>query len=521
MEYVLNKKMNNNIFQKTISGILITIIFIINWFSVFNINIVKAQPVSARTYISPISASSVNLSPILPVPQTNKLSALLPSGQKVPTDDVKSNFKKFTLDAIVVDMSKTTLNALTESIVNWINRGFNGNPAFVDDFGGFLREVADRETAYFIEGSPLELLCSPWKLQIQIALSIPTGYRKEIACTLSDIVANMDEFINGDFSQGGWGGWLALTTRPNNNPYGIYLSASSELDSRIAAQQGIDTTKLNWAKGFLSKEVCEETPLKDGETGPGRPQNCKIVTPGSVIEDQLANILGSSVRQLELADDFNEIVNALIGYLTRQVLVDRGGLRNTPSYLGVAVTSGNNPSLVSSNKFGVTAEINTVVALESQYNNSKRQTFNTIIPAEIKLNQLYQCYKDKLNDKTLALKPEEKAIANTRMENATSTINSQILPEKIRISEEINISNDILLKLQDMIDEANNASASSELLGILSRYQSYAGSGVVHSSLDYSDIDVQSAMNDISSTTDGQIAECQNFPPPPAPETTG
>ena len=152
------------------------------------------------------------------IPTLKGISSLLPGSNNVPTNDVKGNFKEFTLDSIFLNTAKVSINVLTESIVNWINRGFDGNPAFVDDFGGFLREVADRETAQFIEGTALELLCSPWRANIKVALSLPTGYREEVACTLSDIVANMDNFVKGDFRQGGWGGWFQLTTRPNNNP---------------------------------------------------------------------------------------------------------------------------------------------------------------------------------------------------------------------------------------------------------------------------------------------------------------
>ncbi|MBT3283039.1 hypothetical protein HN375_02690, partial [bacterium] len=187
-------------------------------------------------------------------------------------------------------LAKTAINVLTESIVNWINRGFDGNPAFVDDFGGFLREIADRETSLFIEGTSLELLCSPWRANIKVALSLPTGYREEVACTLSDIVANMDNFVHGDFSQGGWGGWFQLTTRPNNNPYSLYISSASELDSRIARQQGIDREQLAWGQGFLSKQDCD----------PPGSQNCKTVTPGTVINSQLEKVLNTSLTQLEL-----------------------------------------------------------------------------------------------------------------------------------------------------------------------------------------------------------------------------
>ncbi|MBT3730257.1 hypothetical protein HON59_02850 [bacterium] len=451
------------------------------------------------------------------IPTLKGISSLLPGSNNVPTNDVKGNFKEFTLDSIFLNTAKVSINVLTESIVNWINRGFDGNPAFVDDFGGFLREVADRETAQFIEGTALELLCSPWRANIKVALSLPTGYREEVACTLSDIVANMDNFVKGDFRQGGWGGWFQLTTRPNNNPYSLYISSASELDSRIANQQGIDREQLAWGQGFFSKRECEELPA-----GVAGPPSCKIVTPGSMINTQLEKVLNTSLTQLELADEFNEIISALASQLMTRVISGRGlrslseSVNGTTSYV-TKLAKDENGLVLSSNKAGVASEIDTVVVMETQYNNSKRQTFNTTVPTESLLVQLQSCYESKLNNLALHLTTAERDLASERMASASSTINSQIIPVKTRLSEEINVSNEVLAQLQALIDEVNGVNISSKLLDILARYQDYIGSGVIHTTFDPSDIDTQNTMNSIESETEGKIIECQDFPPPPVP----
>lgn len=144
---------------------------------------------------------------------------------------------------------KTTIRGITASMVNWINSGFQGGPAYVTDINGLLLDIADATTANFIEGTALEALCSPWKMNIKIALSLPSNrFEEDVRCTLSDIVANMDDFINGDFSQGGWAGWFELTTR--NNPYNNYLASASELEARIDNAQGEEMKLLDWEMDF-------------------------------------------------------------------------------------------------------------------------------------------------------------------------------------------------------------------------------------------------------------------------------
>ena len=49
-------------------------------------------------------------------------------------------------------------------------------------------------------------------------------------------------------------------------------------------------------------------------------------TPGSVIESQLSNVLGSGLRQLELADEFDEMVGALVGQMVKNVVFGAQGL---------------------------------------------------------------------------------------------------------------------------------------------------------------------------------------------------
>jgi hypothetical protein len=80
---------------------------------------------------------------------------------------------------------------------------------------------------------------------------------------------------------------------------------------------------MNWGQGLLSFQTCEE----EDPDSKACLKYSDIKTPGTVINEQLGRALGSGLTQLELADEFDEIVGALIGQLMEQVVTQVNGLR--------------------------------------------------------------------------------------------------------------------------------------------------------------------------------------------------
>lgn len=232
--------------------------------------------------------------------------------------------KECVLDGIGFAIAQVALDAITGSIVDWINSGFKGNPAFVDDLGAFMGYVDVEAFEAFLGSETIANLCSPWKNDIRFALesAFVGGGRPE--CSLGDVVDNIEDFIAGDFQQGGWVGWFHLTQR--NNPYTDFLNASYELDANIAGKREQERELLRFGRGFLSMEQCTERPATPGDRnsraflGPGGTvTDCTITTPGAVIETQLNETLGTGQRRLEVADEVNEIITAFLGQLVNQV----------------------------------------------------------------------------------------------------------------------------------------------------------------------------------------------------------
>jgi hypothetical protein len=216
------------------------------------------------------------------------------------------SIKEYVGDGIMWFIAKVILQRMTESIVSWINSGFNGNPAFIQNPGQFFTNVGDQAAGQFILNDPsLNFLCNSFGTQLRISLNNlrQQPYQNVIGCTLTSVIGNIDAFTS-NFENGGWVAWNTMTTQPQNNPYGAYLSLLDEATYEQDQAVVNNTNQLNWGNGFLSSTDV----------------NGNIQTPGSVIVAQLNGQLKSAADQLGAADEINEVLGALMIQLTSKAL---------------------------------------------------------------------------------------------------------------------------------------------------------------------------------------------------------
>jgi hypothetical protein len=292
-----------------------------------------------------------------------------------------ASLKETVLDPLAWGLAKMLLQSLTADVVNWINSGFQGSPAFISNPQGFFLDVADQATGAFISNSgPLSALCSPFSLDIRLNLALQgTMNKQRYACTLSTIIKNVQNshvsvggsvtsngqviangavgvggngdgvsaFMNGDFSQGGWPAFISMTTEPQNNFQGAYLMAQSDLQNQIGTRQATIKADVAAGGGFMSYQKCEklgtvypgdgsEVPAsfpgindpnvstKVNMDGSVTYQICHTETPGATISAALNKQLGSGSDSLVAADEFDEVLSAAFGQLLKTVLT--GGL---------------------------------------------------------------------------------------------------------------------------------------------------------------------------------------------------
>src|SRR3989344_3958674 len=133
-------------------------------------------------------------------------------------------------------LKKKILDMMVDQIVMWIQGG--GEPKFVSDWGGLLKDAANEATGNFINAVGLTQLCEPLggglagnlKIAVQASLIPVKKFSERARCTLKDIVTNVEDFAT-DFHSGGW---LAYSEswEPQNNYFGLVIMASAELEDQ-------------------------------------------------------------------------------------------------------------------------------------------------------------------------------------------------------------------------------------------------------------------------------------------------
>lgn len=370
----------------------------------------------------------------------------------VPTNDVPNNIKEGYLDLIGWTIANIVLSQISASIVNWINSGFEGSPAFVTDFKGFLTNIADEELGNFIQGSELSFLCSPFAFNIKLSLALQTPFKKRVSCTLTKVVGNVDRFIDGKFSEGGWEGWFELTTKRQNNPYGAYLLASAELNARTLRSQNRELFKVDQGDGFLSFETCL---VKNSN---GDCVSSQINLPGKVIESQLNNTLAGGQQRLNVADEFDEIVVALFAQLVQKVLFEgllgaSSGSGGSSSYTSRLANPDTSVELEKARE-GALKEVNRLIAIEEAYKKTKESTLNTVIQEEQQLLQLKSCYQSSGGGNPASID----TIIQNQIEPLKESLNADITDAQV-VSDGLNLikikitDTSILNELADLVNE--------------------------------------------------------------------
>jgi hypothetical protein len=308
----------------------------------------------------------------------NTISSIATVSTEINTWAVR--IKDYVLDPAAFILSGNLLKSITAGIIDFVNgNNSSGNPLYVQDLRSHLLATGDVQAVNFFaefgrnSNSPFaSSILSSLRMNYLQGTSA-NGYWAANQCTLNRYSPNPLAFANGDFSQGGWGAWFALTTQPQNNPYYQYYRAQAELSARVENAVANQLTQLAWGQGFLSWcgdssgapapagdpqcpagqewssefETCVPTAVAaiDGGCTKSDGSQGKIQTPGSVIRDGLNEALGTDIRRLINVGDVNTIFNNVGNVLSimsygASLLGGNGG---SGGLFGVSHASGANP----------------------------------------------------------------------------------------------------------------------------------------------------------------------------------
>jgi hypothetical protein len=386
-------------------------------------------------------------------------------------------------------LAKIVLHNMTAEIVNWINSGFQGSPAFVTDLGQFLLDSADQAAGQFIYDDPdLSFLCSPFQLDVKIALAVSyqeSTYDSFASCTLSDVTDNIEGFLSGSFSEGGWQSWFEVTQNPINTPTGAYLEAEGEMYARIVDAQGNTIKELDWGGGFLSFKVCDETAAATGAQ-----QNCTITTPGQTIADQINTTLGAGQDELIAADEINEIIAALFAQLAKQAITGVNGLLGVSSGTGYTDYSFDNPSGTTTQSYLDAAEDDAVLNMVNPFLDSIR-----IENEYLALQQQIIADIDEVEDRLDEAYSADEACFNVVM-------SEDLITARDDARREVTATQANIAELQVYSTTFENTTNATDLIGLADTYSDIIASGDLHT-----DVDVAATESLISSMLEMAIAD--------------
>lgn len=305
-------------------------------------------------------------------------SVLKSAGINVPVDDTENNAKENCLDGIAYALAKTLLAQMTDSTINWINNGFEGKPSYIGDFKSFfgneiknelqlgLEELKRTGTIYFDiirqesilrirQGLRESNLIYTLDADIVKAICTYDNPETETFCSQQLTPESRSElvesYLNGQIAgrevPWDWNVWLSMTQNCGNNPFCALTTAQNDLNARAQERITELNTELNRSGGFLGQKECKDrsynrrlqdwtddlasysstgniSDIEEGTSLPDRPQcdNWGVTTPGSVVADKIKLSLGTSERQLEMADELNESIAAIFDALLNKLIED-------------------------------------------------------------------------------------------------------------------------------------------------------------------------------------------------------
>lgn len=255
---------------------------------------------------------------------------------------------------IAVTLAKNQLTSMTKATFNWVNTGFNGDPFFITNINEMLnnieQDVVTRETDIFrgtcVARAPISSIFDPvahtfkdttprekdgsvkclqykndnlgnkYPYGANFARAEINSYKSQqnIDSSLTQNLTNWlpeGSTINSystNFSEGGWGAWLALTQRPANNPLGYTMVKSQNIaEKQDTAKQDLKDQSIRNG-GYLDQTECAD---EDNGITTTKCKITKVVTPGSAIRDKVSAAINSPERQLELAKTMNDSLNAV------------------------------------------------------------------------------------------------------------------------------------------------------------------------------------------------------------------
>jgi hypothetical protein len=293
------------------------------------------------------------------------------------------------LNGVAYAVAKNLLQQVASKTMNWINTGLDGNPFYVRDIDSYLNNIKNEKVSAFLNQIPNDDPVFGYAVKSVITQQVTGRSDGLLTKVMNTPQAQAYQNFQNDFTQGGWSAFLNM----NNNALGAYFKATDRLSNDINTAEQNTKDEIAAGNGFLNMKKCVEyekpatpptpTPTSCSYIFPSNYASCctapgastvnarqcnaytggyqgpvpagttsttsvvttiprciryETVTPGSVIAAQAAIVTTTSVRQLEQADQINEVLGAFFDQqLNRLFSTGLGGLTGAQNGSGTNI----------------------------------------------------------------------------------------------------------------------------------------------------------------------------------------
>ena len=227
-----------------------------------------------------------------------------------------SSWKKFKaqiLKLLIATAARRLLDNMTMDVVDWISGKTTGEPQFVSNFGDYILNSIKEATGDTIENSGmLNFLCSPFKAEVVMDLSVPGNRMPLPYCTLNTVISNIEDFYD-NFTSGGWIAFNEIV-KPQNNPLGAWIMQTEYLQEQAATIAYEQEQQIK--SGFIPTKACRVLET-DPDTGNDRCLEYAISIPGQTKSDMTSKV---TTTQFDNVDKYMITEKDLAGYA--QLILD-------------------------------------------------------------------------------------------------------------------------------------------------------------------------------------------------------
>jgi len=397
-------------------------------------------------------------------------------------------YKECILDGVTRKIAENISAEYTSQQLRAFNEGRGGNAQYLVNFPADFRPRRQAIVLERAQGEYIAPICEAFRnsvrrVAVREYLASENNVRRAFTCSLPRSTNERTAFFNSQpLPDGVWYDMWFSAIQPQNNPLGIEASYYASIQRAIAEDDRNTRQMLDWGNGVFPLTDNAEDPLAE-----------RVLTPGYIIAQSVGQVISSGFRQLETANEIDQVVANLFGGLTTQLVADTRGLigltqslNGQPSYLD-RMTAQTSASVRQQATNAALAVIGAARQIELTYRQAKEGIATALTNA---IQQLRSAEAQCWNLIIPAVQTYAQANGNPTLNIATSTqfsqqvVDSQIAPLATSTINNIRTSDAAIALLNQLIASVSGTASQAAQQQALLRLDTMVANRQLHTAAD-------------------------------------